>query len=157
MDINTIDFNNEEFIKKEPNKNNYKIDKMTILLILILFTFYDKLSFVIWDIGKSLIYIVLFLFGLYYLNKPFADNIKNIIYEIINIGSNNFIKDTASSVSKSISSMIKSSSIPANTPKNYNINYELDTNRNINNDSSTTTNRTLSNNNVNNIRKLDRY
>lgn len=157
MDINTIDFNNEEFIKKEPNKNNYKIDKMTILLILILFTFYDKLSFVIWDIGKSLIYIVLFLFGLSYLNKPFADNIKNIIYEIINIGSNNFIKDTASSVSKSISSMIKSSSIPANTPKNYNINYELDTNRNINNDSSTTTNRTLSNNNVNNIRKLDRY
>jgi len=155
MDINTIDFNNEEFIKKEPNKNNYKIDKMTILLILILFTFYDKLSFVIWDIGKSLIYIVIFLFGLSYLNKPFADNIKKIIYEIINIGSNNFIKDTASTISKGISNLIKSSKVYSNTISTNDINYS-DNNRNLDNNSSNT-NRSLSNYNVNNIRKIDRY
>ena len=137
------------------NKNNYKLDKMTILLILILITFYDKLSFIIWDIGKSLIYIVLFLFGLSYLNKPFADTIKNIIYEIINIGSNNFIKDTASSVSNGISKLINNT-IPQKILKEENTNYEFNNNRNLNNNS-ITTNRTLSNNNVNTIRKLDRY
>jgi hypothetical protein len=151
MDINTIEFDNNEFTKKDHKKNNYKIDKMTILLILILISFYDKLSFIIWDIGKSLIYIVIFLFGLSYLNKPFADNIKNVIYEIINIGSNNFIKDTASSVSNGISNLIKSSKIESN-----NINYDIDNSRNLNNDSSSSVNRTLSNNNINNIRKLDR-
>jgi hypothetical protein len=142
------------------NKNNYKLDKMTILLILILITFYDKLSFIIWDIGKSLIYIVLFLFGLSYLNKPFADTIKNIIYEIINIGSNNFIKDTASTVSKGIGTLVKplynKSKIVDESNKNYTINNEIDNNRNLNNNS-ITTNRSLSNNNSNNIRKLDRY
>jgi len=131
--------------------------KNLTLLILILFTFYDKLSFIIWDIGKSLIYIVIFLFGLSYLNKPFADNIKNIIYEIINIGSNDFIKDTASSLSKNISNLINSSKIISPINDNSVHPNTVNNDRNINNDSSTSNNRTLSNNNVNNIRKLDRY
>jgi hypothetical protein len=141
----------------DTDKNNYKIDKMTILLILILFTFYDKLSYIIWDIGKSLIYIVIFLFGLSYLNKPFADNIKNIIYDIINIGSNNFIKDTASSLATNIKDLIKSST-PEEQPKQYSVNNTIhpDTNRNINNDLSTSNNRTLSQDNATNSRKLDR-
>lgn len=140
----------------DTDKNNYKIDKMTILLILILFTFYDKLSYIIWDIGKSLIYIVIFLFGLSYLNKPFADNIKNIIYDIINIGSNNFIKDTVSSLATNIKDLIKSST-PEDQPKQYSVNNTIhpDTNRNINNDLSTSNNRTLSQDNATNSRKLD--
>jgi len=152
---NTMDIgskiNYDDFTKKTPvAKNNYKIDKMTILLVLIVFTFYNKLSFILWDIGKALIYIVLFLFGISYLNKPFAEKIKKILNEIINIGSNNFIYDAASTVSKGVSKLLKSK------PK-IETYIDIDNNRNNDNNSFISTNRSLSNHSVNNIRKIDRY
>ena len=140
---------NNELKKNDPTKNNYKIDKMTILLILILFTFYDKLSSILWNIGKSLIYIILFLYGLSYLNKPFADKIKKILGEFINISSNSFIKDTASTVSKGIGNLIKTSiTSKSNIESLNNISIsdpDLEKNRNIYNSSFSTT-RKLSNN-----------
>jgi hypothetical protein len=66
-----------------------KIDKSLILLILIGFTFSDSLMGIIWDMGKSLIYLIIFIFGIGMVNSSFADNIKSIITELLNIGSNN--------------------------------------------------------------------
>jgi len=88
---------------------NNKVDKTVILLVLVLFTFSDNLSDIIWNIGKSLLYLIIFLFSINQINPEFAQNIKTIIYDFLNIGSNNFIKDTAATVASSTMNFIKSS------------------------------------------------
>jgi hypothetical protein len=86
-----------------------KMDKTVILLALVLFTFSNSLWDIIWNIGKSLIYLIIFIFCINLVNTSLAMSIKSMINDLLNIGSNNFIKDTTSSIAKSTMNLIKSS------------------------------------------------
>jgi hypothetical protein len=110
-----------------------KLDKTVILLILVAFTFSDSLWDIIWNIGKSLIYLIIFIFAINMVNTSFASDIKNMINDLLNIGSNNFIKDTASTISESTMNFIKSSSIPARVNPTLNNNRSLSKENNTNN------------------------
>lgn len=103
-----------------------KIDKSVILLILIAFTFSDSLWEIIWNIGKSLIYLIIFIFAINMINSSFANDIKNIINDLLNIGSNNFIKDTVSTISESTMNLIKSST-PIYTSNNRSLSKNVNT------------------------------
>jgi hypothetical protein len=118
---------------------NNKIDKTVILLILVLFAFSNNLLDIIWNIGKSLLYLIIFLFSINQINPDFAQNIKTIIYDFLNIGSNNFIKDTAATVASSTMNFINSSLPPSIV--NFNNRSLMNTN-NINNRNLMNTNNT---------------
>jgi hypothetical protein len=123
---------------------NNKIDKTVILLILVLFAFSNNLLDIIWNIGKSLLYLIIFLFSINQINPDFAQNIKTIIYDFLNIGSNNFIKDTAATVASSTMNFINSSLPPSIV--NFNNRSLMNTNN--------TNNRNLMNTNNTNNRNL---
>jgi len=89
-------------------KNNTTYTKETILIVLLLFMFSNKLFDFFWSIGKSLIYLVIIITGLNYLNPNLGIVIKEIIINIINIGQNNsFISNVLSKVSSNILNLIK--------------------------------------------------
>jgi hypothetical protein len=84
------------------------LDKTSILLILVCFMFSNQLSGIVWTAGKGLVYIVIFIYCIGFINESFALQIKKMITDIINIGSNNFIKDTLSTVAEGAKNTIKS-------------------------------------------------
>lgn len=69
--------------------------KGTILIILILFMFSSRILDIIWDICKSLIYLILIIYFINYLNPILAKKIKEIINDFIDI-------DTLSKLSTAI-------------------------------------------------------
>lgn len=74
-------------------KNQF--DKGTLLIILLVFLFSHKLIDIVWDIGKSLIYLIIIIFGINYLNPQIANKIKQAINDFINIGTDKkFISDS---------------------------------------------------------------
>jgi hypothetical protein len=81
------------------NKKNESYSKGTILIILILFMFSSKLLNIVWDIGKSGLYIFLIIYCLNYLNPNIAKKIKEILFDVINFGNNNIIKNILSTIS----------------------------------------------------------
>lgn len=94
-------------------KNEGIFSKGTILIVLILFMFSSRILDITWDIGKSLIYLILIIYGVNYLNPSLAKKIKEIITDFINIDSNGyFIKDTLSKLSSNVLSGIKSDEKP---------------------------------------------
>lgn len=131
-------------------KNDGVFTKGTILIVLILFMFSSRILDITWDIGKSLIYLILIIYGINYLNPSLARKIKEIITDFINIDSNGyFIKDTLSKLSTNVLNGIKSEEKP-----DINVKTEQDivtknddlkniTNRNLQNIQETT-NRKLS-------------
>ena len=82
------------------DKNNESYTKGTILIVIILFMFSSKLFNIVWDIGKSLLYIFLIIYCLNILNPNIAKKIKEILNDIINTGNdNNIIKKVLSMIS----------------------------------------------------------
>ena len=82
------------------DKNNESYTKGTILIFIILFMFSSKLFNIVWDIGKSLLYIFLIIYCLNILNPNIAKKIKEILNDIINTGdNNNIIKKVLSMIS----------------------------------------------------------
>ncbi len=79
------------------SKNNGSFDKGTILIVVILFMFSSKLLDIVWDIGKALIYIIVIIYCLNFLNPNIADKIKEIINDFINFDSNGVYKKTGES------------------------------------------------------------
>lgn len=71
----------------------------TILVIIIIILFSSKL----WDIGKGLLYILILIQVLKYINIPLGNSIKNLTNNIINYNPEK-IKRAASVLSKNISS-----------------------------------------------------
>jgi hypothetical protein len=116
--------------------------KANILIILFLFIFSSKLLNIITDICKSLIYLILIIYGLNYINPLLANKIKEIITDFINIDTNGyFIKESLSKLATGINSglNIKSSSDVVNK----NNDFKCNTNRNLSN-TPDTNNRKLS-------------
>ena len=99
--------------KTEQNKISYNnFDKSTILIVVVLFMFSSKLLDIAWDIGKALVYIILIVYFLNYLNPDIANKIKEIINDFINFDTNgNIFKDIVSKISFTILNIFKPSNI----------------------------------------------
>lgn len=66
------------------------MEKSTIVIIFLLFfLFSSKMWEMTWDIGKALLYIIIAIFILNYLDKELSNNIKLIIIDLMNIDSYN--------------------------------------------------------------------
>lgn len=110
----------------EENKINISksesLDKGAILVIFLLFMFSSKLWDITWDIGISLLYLIIVIYFLNYVYPPLGTKIKKIIMDFINLDSNNsFLKDFLSDTSKQIlePKIQKSVAINKNTVEEY--------------------------------------
>lgn len=61
------------------------MDRKTLITIFVLFLISSQLWSMVWDIGKGVIYILLLIFALSYLNPSVADEMKNIFKKIISL------------------------------------------------------------------------
>jgi len=86
---------------------SFSIDKSSILIMVLLFMFSSKLWDIAWDIGKSLLYIIIIIYLLGFINQDLADNIKNIIHDFTNVNPNTgFLTDLFAKISEKISNLI---------------------------------------------------
>jgi hypothetical protein len=88
-------------------KNNESYSKGTILIIILLFMFSSKIFNVVWDIGKSLIYIFIIIYCLNIWNPNIAKKIKEILNDIVSTSNNSFLKNILSKVSSFVLGIIK--------------------------------------------------
>jgi hypothetical protein len=66
------------------------MEKSTIVIIFLLFfLFSSRMWEITWDIGKALLYIIIGIFILNFLDKELSNNIKLIIIDLMNIDSYN--------------------------------------------------------------------
>jgi len=93
------------------DKKNESYSKGTILIILILFMFSSKLLNIVLDIGKSGLYIFLIIYCLNYLNPNIAKKIKEMLFDVINFGNNNIIKNILSTISSFFLGIFKNGKI----------------------------------------------
>jgi hypothetical protein len=61
------------------------MDRKTLITIFVLFLISSQLWSMVWDIGKGVIYILLLIFALNYLNPAVADEMKNIFKKIVSL------------------------------------------------------------------------
>ena len=93
------------------DKKNESYSKGTILIILILFMFSSKLLNIVLDIGKSGLYVFLIIYCLNYLNPNIAKKIKEMLFDVINFGNNNIIKNILSTISSFFLGIFKNGKI----------------------------------------------
>jgi hypothetical protein len=90
-------------------KDSNDFNKGNILIILLLVLFSSKVWDLIWDISKSILWIIIILYGLNYFNPTLGVKLKSIITDLIGTGTENkFIKDLLSNISKHILDILKS-------------------------------------------------
>ena len=90
-------------------KDSNDFNKGNILIILLLVLFSSKVWDLIWDISKSILWIIIILYGLNYFNPTLGIKLKSIITDLIGTGTENkFIKDLLSNISKYILDILKS-------------------------------------------------
>ena len=82
------------------------MSKEIIIFIFIMFLLSNNLYNIVWDIIKSLFYLVLALVGINFLNPSLATMIKKHIVNIINLDQA-FVKKTISNIKDSASEIIK--------------------------------------------------
>lgn len=82
------------------------MSKEIIIFIFIIFLLSNNLYNIIWDIIKSLFYLVLALIGINFLNPSLATMIKKHIINIINLDQA-FVKKTIINIKDSASEIIK--------------------------------------------------
>ena len=76
------------------------MDKSTLLIIVLLFMFSSKLWDIAWDIGKSILYIIIIMYLIGFVNQDLSNKIKEIINDFTNVNtSSNFISDLFSKLS----------------------------------------------------------
>ena len=77
------------------------MDQKTLLTILLIVLISGQLWTIIWDIGKSAIYLIFLLLGLTFLNPTIAENLKGYLIRIVKLDKT-VLTDIFSSVSKFI-------------------------------------------------------
>jgi hypothetical protein len=82
------------------------MDQNTLIIIVILILLSSQLWSILWDIGKSSIYITILILILSYVNPAIADNVKNIIKRMINLDVS-LLKEGYSSLSEMLLSFFK--------------------------------------------------
>ena len=84
------------------------MDKSTLLIILLLFIFSSKLWDIAWDIGKSILYIIIIMYLINFVNQDWAIKIKEIINDFMNVDSySNFITELLSKLSIKVIDFLK--------------------------------------------------
>jgi hypothetical protein len=73
--------------------------------------FSSKLLNIVLDIGKSGLYIFLIIYCLNYLNPNIAKKIKEMLFDVINFGNNNIIKNILSTISSFFLGIFKNGKI----------------------------------------------
>jgi hypothetical protein len=111
------------------------MDKNTMLVIILLILFSSKL----WDIGKGLLYILILIQVLKYVNIPLGNSIKKLTNNIINYNPDK-IKQDVSSISKNI--LTTTDKTVSN--KSFDVSFDDGINDNRNFLGRANTNRTLS-------------
>jgi predicted membrane protein len=92
--------------------NNETFSKSTILIVVVLFMFSSKLLDIVWDIGKALLYIILIIYCLNFLNPDIANKIKEIINDFINFDTGgNILNNMVSRLSSTVLNIFKPSKI----------------------------------------------
>ena len=61
------------------------MDKNSIITIFVFFLLSNQLYNIVWEIGKSIFYIVLIIFGLNYINPTLFNNLKKYLVNFINL------------------------------------------------------------------------
>ena len=77
------------------------MDQKTLLTILLIALISGQLWTIIWDIGKSAIYLIFLLLGLTFLNPDIAENLKGYLIRIVKLDKT-VLSDIFSSISKFI-------------------------------------------------------
>ena len=77
------------------------MDQKTLLTILLIALISGQLWTIIWDIGKSAIYLIFLLLGLTFLNPDIAENLKGYLIRIVKLDKT-VPTDIFSSISKFI-------------------------------------------------------
>jgi hypothetical protein len=117
------------------------MEKNLLLFFIILFLFSNKIWNFIWDIGKGIVYAIILINILDYLDIPIAKDIKNLVNSFINYDADK-IKTLASNVSQIIITKIKTHKNDNN--KNANRQLVPDENDNRKFNSNNNNNRRLS-------------
>lgn len=90
----TVTINANGVVQESVKQASFSMDKSSLLIIVLLFMFSSKLWDMAWDIGKSLLYIIIIIYLIGFVNQDLADNIKNIIHDFTNVNAtNNVITD----------------------------------------------------------------
>jgi len=118
------------------------MDKNTLLVIIVLILFSSKLWNIIWDMGKGLLYILILIQVLKYLNIPLGNSIKNLTNNIIDYNPEK-IKQVVSSFSKDLLNS-KPTNETTFSNKKFDVSFEDGANDNRNFFGRTNTNRNLS-------------
>jgi hypothetical protein len=111
------------------------MDKNTMLVIILLILFSSKL----WDIGKGLLYILILIQVLKYVNIPLGNSIKKLTNNIINYNPDK-IKQDVSSISNNIFNPIETTV----SNKSFDVSFDDGINDNRNFLGRANTNRNLS-------------
>lgn len=61
------------------------MDKNALLTIFVFFLLSNQLYNIVWEIGKSIFYIVLIIFGLSYINPGLSETLKKYLINFINL------------------------------------------------------------------------
>lgn len=81
------------------------MDIIIVLLLLGIFIFRDQLSDIIFVLSKSILYTLIFFFGISFINGPFATRLKKLLTDIINYESPNLINKTFRSTKDTITNI----------------------------------------------------
>jgi hypothetical protein len=116
------------------------MDKNTLLVIIVLILFSSKLWNIFWDMGKGLLYILILIQVLKFLNIPLGNSIKDLTNNIINYNPKK-IKEVVSSFSKELLNVKSTNETTSN--KKFDVNFDNGMNDNRNFLARTNTNRRL--------------
>lgn len=102
-----VNINSNGVIQETAKPKSFSLDKSSLLVIVLLFMFSSKLWDMAWDIGKSLLYIIIIIYLIGFVNQDLADNIKNIIHDFTSVNSsNNFITDLFAKICTQIKNIL---------------------------------------------------
>jgi uncharacterized protein YacL len=112
------------------NQSIYGIDIGIIILVIVLLIFSSKIWDIMWDIGKSLIYIIIIIYILNYFSPTMAEKIKQILIDLIDINpKKNIIQEISSKITEISEKTINSEMIEElNQKQNKNITNVGETN-----------------------------
>ena len=97
----------------KPDKPKEGGSKMSFVLMMVLCIFSTKVWDLAWDVGKSILILIIIIYVTGFINPSISNKIKSIIGDFINIGSDtNFIKSTLSTIASGGMDIINSA-LPA--------------------------------------------
>lgn len=82
------------------------MDKKSLITVFVFFLLSNQLYNIAWEIGKSVFYIILIIFGLNYLNPELSDTFKNYLTNFINLDKT-FVKTILGTINNQAKNILK--------------------------------------------------